>query len=53
MVKYVIKRLLQLIPMLLVLSLIVFLMVRMIPGDPVKNMLGIDRSEERRVGKEC
>lgn len=46
MVKYVIKRLLQLIPMLLVLSLIVFLMVRMIPGDPVKNMLGIDVPQE-------
>lgn len=43
---YVIKRLLQLIPMLLVLSLIVFLMVRMIPGDPVKNMLGIDVPQE-------
>ncbi len=46
MVKYVIKRLLQLIPMLLVLSLIVFLMVRMIPGAPVKNMLGIDVPQE-------
>jgi ABC-type dipeptide/oligopeptide/nickel transport system permease component len=46
LVKYVIKRLLQLIPMLLVLSLIVFLMVRMIPGDPVKNMLGIDVPQE-------
>ena len=32
--------------MLLVLSLIVFLMVRMIPGDPVKNMLGIDVPQE-------
>lgn len=46
MVKYILKRLLQLIPMLLVLSLIVFLMVRMIPGDPVKNMLGIDVPQE-------
>ena len=46
MIKYVLKRILQLIPMLLVLSLIVFLMVRMIPGDPVKNMLGIDVPQE-------
>lgn len=30
------------IPMMLVLSLIVFLMVRMIPGDPVDLMLGFD-----------
>ena len=42
MLRYIFKRLLQLIPMLLILSLIVFFMVRMIPGDPVKNMLGID-----------
>ncbi len=46
MLKYVVKRILQLIPMLLILSVIVFLMVRMIPGDPVKNMLGIDVPQE-------
>lgn len=46
MFRYILKRLLQLIPMLLVLSLIVFLMVRMIPGDPVKNMLGIEVPQE-------
>lgn len=46
MLKYVVKRILQLIPMLLVLSIIVFLMVRLIPGDPVKNMLGIDVPQE-------
>lgn len=51
MIKYVLKRILQLIPMLLVLSLIVFLMVRMIPGDPVKNMLGIDVPQECRFVK--
>lgn len=42
MLKYTIKRILQTIPMLLILSLIVFLMVRMIPGDPVDLMLGFD-----------
>ena len=46
MLRYILKRLLQLIPMLLILSLIVFFMVRMIPGDPVKNMLGIDVPQE-------
>ncbi|MCI5846514.1 MAG: ABC transporter permease [Candidatus Limiplasma sp.] len=46
MFRYILKRLLQLIPMLLILSLIVFFMVRMIPGDPVKNMLGIDVPQE-------
>ena len=46
MLRYIFKRLLQLIPMLLILSLILFFMVRMIPGDPVKNMLGIDVPQE-------
>jgi len=42
MLKYAIKRILQTIPMLLVLSLVVFMMVRFIPGDPVDLMLGFD-----------
>lgn len=42
MIKYIVKRIFQMIPMMLVLSLIVFLMVRMIPGDPVDLMLGFD-----------
>ena len=42
MLKYIVKRLLQMIPMLLILSVIVFLMVRLIPGDPVDIMLGFD-----------
>ena len=46
MLRYILKRLLHLIPLLLILSLIVFFMVRMIPGDPVKNMLGIDVPQE-------
>ena len=56
MLKYAFKRILQLIPMLLILSLIVFLMVRLIPGDPVANMLGVDvppemvETERERLG---
>ena len=42
MLKYIVKRLLQMNPMLLILSVIVFLMVRLIPGDPVDIMLGFD-----------
>lgn len=37
--KYIVKRILQVIPMLFILSLIVFMMVRLIPGDPVDMML--------------
>lgn len=46
MLKYAVKRILQLIPMLLLLTVIVFAIVRMIPGDPVTNMLGIDTPPE-------
>ena len=46
MLKYTIKRLLQLIPMLLILSFIVFMIVRLVPGDPVTLMLGTDISQE-------
>ncbi|MEA4812209.1 MAG: ABC transporter permease [Anaerolineaceae bacterium] len=42
MLKYAFKRLLQTIPMLVILSMIIFGMVRLIPGDPVKIMIGTD-----------
>ncbi len=44
MAAYALKRLLQLIPVLLIVSLIVFFIVQLIPGDPVALMLG----EEQR-----
>jgi peptide/nickel transport system permease protein len=40
MIAYVVKRLLLAIPTLLVVALIVFLLVRLIPGDPAQVMLG-------------
>ena len=46
MLAYSIKRILQIIPVLIVISLLVFLMMPMIPGDPVKNMLGMEASKE-------
>ena len=44
MVKYVIKRILQLIPTLFLVSVIVFLMVRIIPGDPITLLYGLSES---------
>jgi len=38
--KFVLQRLVQILPVLIGISLIVFLMLRLIPGDPVKIMLG-------------
>ncbi|HHU13546.1 MAG TPA: ABC transporter permease [Clostridiaceae bacterium] len=53
MLKYALKRILQTIPMLIVLSMVVFGMVRLIPGDPVKIMMGIDvASDSYEIEKE-
>lgn len=46
MLKYAIKRLLQLIPTLLIISAIVFFMVRLIPGDPVTILYGMDEGTD-------
>ncbi len=46
MLIYITRRILQLIPVLIIISIVVFLMMHMIPGDPVKNMLGIEASKE-------
>ncbi len=46
MSKYIIRRLLNLIPVLIGVSLIVFLMVHISPGDPVRIMLGEDATPE-------
>jgi peptide/nickel transport system permease protein len=50
--RYVLRRLLQLIPVLILVSLAVFLLVRVIPGDPVLVMLGIDPDERGRISAE-
>ncbi|MBP3701178.1 MAG: ABC transporter permease [Lachnospiraceae bacterium] len=44
MLRYVIKRLLQLIPTLFLVSVIVFWMVRIIPGDPISLLYGVSES---------
>jgi peptide/nickel transport system permease protein len=38
--KYVLKRLLQMIPVLLMVSVLIFVMIRAIPGDPAQVILG-------------
>ena len=44
MFRYILKRLLQLIPTLFLVSIIVFCMVRIIPGDPITTLYGISES---------
>lgn len=43
MTTYVLRRLLQLVPVLLLVSFIVFFIIHLIPGDPVEVMLGEER----------
>jgi peptide/nickel transport system permease protein len=41
MIRYIVGRLLQFLPVLLGISFIVFLLVRLIPGDPAIAVLGL------------
>ena len=47
MLKYVIKRILYIVPTLILVSILAFAFVRMIPGDPAQTMLGELASEEQ------
>lgn len=47
MVSFIVRRLLQVIPVLLGVSIIVFFMVRLIPGDPAQLLLGQQATQEQ------
>ncbi|WP_395571117.1 ABC transporter permease [Streptomyces sp. BK79] len=49
MTGYLIRRLLQLIPVVLVVSLVLFLLLRLMPGDPTLDILGQEASAEDRA----
>lgn len=44
--RYIIKRLLETIPLLIVVSFVVFLFIRLIPGDPARLVAGADATME-------
>ena len=46
-VSYIISRLLQMIPTVIIITVLVFFMVRLIPGDPATIMLGIKATPEK------
>jgi peptide/nickel transport system permease protein len=46
MTRYIIRRLILIIPVMLIVSLIVFILMRLTPGDPVLVMLGEDRNPQ-------
>jgi peptide/nickel transport system permease protein len=45
-VRFVVRRLLLTIPVLLAMSVFVFLMIHLVPGDPVRTMLGFRATDE-------
>ncbi|MBC5638319.1 ABC transporter permease [Ornithinibacillus sp. BX22] len=47
MLSFIVKRILSVIPVLFVVSLVIFLIVHLTPGDPAAAMLGIEASEEQ------
>lgn len=51
MVAYILRRLLQAIPVLLLSSIVVFLIIRVVPGDPARVVLGLDASDEELAAK--
>ena len=52
MLKYSLKRLLSSIPTILVVAMLIFGLVRLIPGSPARNMLGEDATEEEVLALE-
>ena len=46
MLRYFIKRLLQTIPLIIIVSFAIFMLIRVIPGDPARLMAGLDATYE-------
>jgi ABC-type dipeptide/oligopeptide/nickel transport system permease component len=46
--KFALRRILQLIPLLLILTVVIFLAIRLVPGDPIGLMLGMGAPEEAK-----
>ncbi len=47
MLKYIVRRLLLIIPIVIVVSILVFLVIKMIPGDPITIMFGKNANPEQ------
>ena len=44
---YIVGRVLQMVPVLIVVSILVFLMIRLIPGDPAVTLLGVEATADK------
>ncbi|MFM2280322.1 MAG: hypothetical protein RLZZ444_2553, partial [Pseudomonadota bacterium] len=53
MLAYAIRRTLMLVPVFLAVSLIIFLILHLIPGDPIDNLLKVGSSPQARAEMEA
>ena len=44
--RYVARRLLETIPLMIIISIVVFMFIHLIPGDPAKTLAGVEASLE-------
>jgi peptide/nickel transport system permease protein len=49
LLNYLVKRLLLLVPVFLAVSMVIFMIIHMVPGDPIDNMIQIGSSPEQRA----
>ena len=49
MIGFILKRLLLLVPVFLAVSLVIFMIVHLVPGDPIDNIIQIGATPERRA----
>ena len=49
MLNYFIRRLLLLVPVFLAVSVVIFMIVHLVPGDPIDNMIQIGSSPEQKA----
>ena len=49
MIGFILKRLLLLVPVFLAVSLVIFMIVHLVPGDPIDNILQIGSTPERKA----
>ena len=47
MLKYTLKRIAAMIPVMLIISAVVFLIIYLTPGDPASSMLGLEASQDQ------
>ena len=49
MIRYIIQRLIYLLPVLFFMSVVVFMFIHLIPGDPVDYILGLEADDSERI----